>query len=169
MLPVKGINNISNDRSRAVDCLLMKPTRRLTNIRLTIGLKVEKRWGHRDLNPAWRVSSSEPLLRFASLAESRGSVLQLVINYQQTHSSSFPCNWSPQYYQAILYPQGVCTKKRSALCLASCTSSPSQFLLAPFPALIAGLLPRTASSLHGERLADQQSVYDSIGSTNLLH
>ena len=25
----------------------------------------------------------------------------------QTHSSSFPCNWSPLYYQAILYPQGL--------------------------------------------------------------
>ena len=34
-----------------------------------------------------------------------GSALQLVINRQQTHTSSFPCNWSPQYYQAILYPR----------------------------------------------------------------
>jgi len=26
-------------------------------------------------------------------------------NHQITHSSSFPCNWSPRYYQVILYPQ----------------------------------------------------------------
>ncbi|MEC7255774.1 MAG: hypothetical protein VXV76_04100, partial [Candidatus Thermoplasmatota archaeon] len=25
---------------------------------------------------------------------------------QQTHSSSFLCNWSPRYYQAILYSLG---------------------------------------------------------------
>ena len=27
-------------------------------------------------------------------------------NHQKTISSSFPCNWSPLYYQVILYPQG---------------------------------------------------------------
>ena len=27
-------------------------------------------------------------------------------SHQKTHSSSFPCNWSPRYYQVILYPQG---------------------------------------------------------------
>ena len=26
--------------------------------------------------------------------------------HQNTSSSSFPCNWSPRYYQVILYPQG---------------------------------------------------------------
>ena len=25
-------------------------------------------------------------------------------SHQKTHSSSFPCNWSPRYYQVILYP-----------------------------------------------------------------
>ena len=25
--------------------------------------------------------------------------------HQKTHSSSFPCNWSPRYYQVILYPR----------------------------------------------------------------
>ena len=44
-----------------------------------------------------------------------GSALQLVINLQQTHTSSFPCNWSPQYYQAILYPQ-VLTKNQFLAC-----------------------------------------------------
>ena len=39
-----------------------------------------------------------------------GSALQLVINRQQTHTSSFPCNWSPQYYQAILYPRMLVTE-----------------------------------------------------------
>ena len=27
-------------------------------------------------------------------------------SHQNTSSSSFPCNWSPRYYQVILYPQG---------------------------------------------------------------
>ncbi len=27
--------------------------------------------------------------------------------HQETHTSSFPCNWSPQYYQVILYPHWV--------------------------------------------------------------
>ena len=26
-------------------------------------------------------------------------------NHQKTISSSFPCNWSPLYYQVILYPR----------------------------------------------------------------
>ena len=42
MLPVNGMNNINNVKSRAIDCLLMKPTRRLTNIRLTICKKLQK-------------------------------------------------------------------------------------------------------------------------------
>ena len=37
------------------------------------------------------------------LQDCNRSALQLVINCQQTHSSSFLCNWSPRYYQAILY------------------------------------------------------------------
>ena len=27
--------------------------------------------------------------------------------HQETHASSSPCNWSPQYYQVILYPHWV--------------------------------------------------------------
>ena len=32
-------------------------------------------------------------------------------NHQKNHSSSFPCNWSPRYYQVILYPQGWATER----------------------------------------------------------
>ena len=45
------------------------------------------------------------------------SALQLVINCQQTHSSSFLCNWSPRYYQAILYSHGFCTPHQALACL----------------------------------------------------
>ena len=67
MLPVKGINSINKTSRPAVDCLPMITIRCRKMIRVTIEVKL--RWGHRDLNPARRVSSSEPLLRFASLAE----------------------------------------------------------------------------------------------------
>ena len=102
----------------------------------------------------------------ASFCESCGKVTGRCSSWSSTfskptrrHSRATGARSTTKLY----YTPNVCTKKRSALCLAACTSSSSQFFLAPFPALIAGLLPRTASSLHGERLADQHSVYDSIG------
>ena len=61
-----------------------------------------ERWEQRDLNPPQRISS-ETAHQMGSFQDCNGSALQLVINLQQTHSSSFPCNWSPRYYQAILY------------------------------------------------------------------
>ena len=61
-----------------------------------------KRWEQRDLNPPQRISS-ETAHQMGSLQDCNRSALQLVINFQQTHSSSFLCNWSPRYYQAILY------------------------------------------------------------------
>ena len=51
MLPVNGMNNINNVKSRAIDCLLMKPTRRLTNIRLTICKRVRKKVGAQGFEP----------------------------------------------------------------------------------------------------------------------
>ena len=66
-------------------------------------------WEQRDLNPPQRISS-ETAHQMGSLQDCNRSALQLVINFQQTHSSSFPCNWSPRYYQAILYSQ--CNSQR---------------------------------------------------------
>ena len=40
-------------------------------------------------------------------------------NHQITHSSSFPCNWSPRYYQVILYPQGSKLTRVPALMMVS--------------------------------------------------
>ncbi|MEC7461020.1 MAG: hypothetical protein VX891_02925, partial [Candidatus Thermoplasmatota archaeon] len=52
---------------------------------------------------------------------------------------------------------------KSVLGLSARTLSASQLLLAPLPPLVTGLLPRTGTSLHGERLGDLPSVYERIG------
>ena len=80
---------------------------------------------------------------------------------QQTHSSSFLCNWSPRYYQAILYSR--ISSIRSVLCLSASTLSASQFLLAPLPTLITSFLPSTWASLHGEQPTHKHAIYESIG------
>ena len=80
---------------------------------------------------------------------------------QQTHSSSFLCNWSPRYYQAILYSLG--SPSESVLSLSAGTLSASQFLLAPLPSLITRFLPSTWASLHGEQPTHKHAIYESIG------
>ena len=80
---------------------------------------------------------------------------------QQTHSSSFLCNWSPRYYQAILYSLGL--PAESVLSLSACALSASQFLLAPLPSLITRFLPSTGTSLHGEQASHKHAIYESIG------
>ena len=72
-------------------------------------------WEQRDLNPPQRISS-ETAHQMGSLQDCNGSALQLVINFQQTHSSSFPCNWSPRYYQAILYSRVLTLKPQFFAC-----------------------------------------------------
>ena len=80
---------------------------------------------------------------------------------QQTHSSSFLCNWSPRYYQAILYSLGL--PAESVLSLSAGALSASQFLLAPLPSLITRFLPSTGTSLHGEQASHKHAIYESIG------
>ena len=74
-----------------------------------------ERWEQRDLNPPQRISS-ETAHQMGSFQDCNGSALQLVINLQQTHSSSFPCNWSPRYYQAILYSRVLTLKPQFFAC-----------------------------------------------------
>ena len=40
-------------------------------------------------------------------------------SHQKNHLSSFPCNWSPRYYQVILYPQGSKLTRVPALMMVS--------------------------------------------------
>ena len=97
-------------------------------------------WEQRDLNPPQRISSgtahvSGQVFRMQQVGAPVGHQLQ------QTHSSSFLCNWSPRYYQAILYSR--ISSIRSVLSLSASTLSASQFLLAPLPTLITSFLPST--------------------------
>ena len=40
-------------------------------------------------------------------------------NHQKTISSSFPCNWSPLYYQVILYPHRDINARNTTLMMVS--------------------------------------------------
>ena len=117
-------------------------------------------WEQRDLNPPQRISSgtahvSGQVFRMQQVGAPVGHQLQ------QTHSSSFLCNWSPRYYQAILYSR--ISPIESVLSLSASTLSASQFLLAPLPSLITRFLPSTGTSLHGEQACHKHAIYESIG------
>ena len=118
-------------------------------------------WEQRDLNPPQRISSGTAhVMGKVSRMQQVGAPVGHQL--QQTHSSSFLCNWSPRYYQAILYSR--ISSIRSVLSLSASTLSASQFLLAPLPTLITSFLPSTWASLHGEQPTHQHSIYESIGS-----
>ena len=113
--------------------------------------------GAQGFEPARRVSSGS---RCSCVSERRaGDTGRRSVGHQpqQTHVV-IPVQLSPQYYQAILYPQ-VLTKISSwpvdahAFGVATSSCATSRYRL----------LPRTGTSLHGERLGDLSSVYERIG------
>lgn len=77
-----------------------------------------------------------------------------------------PVQLEPAVLPSYTIPPNV-GHRRSVLGLAARSLATSQFLLAPLPALVAGLLPGAGTSLHGERPGDLPSLYEHIGTRNV--
>ena len=87
----------------------------------------------------------------------RSSYSSLVSKPNGNHSH----NWSPLGYQTTPYPR-FCTFARKPLLLPEPLSSlaPSHLLLAPLPALLSTLLPRSRTSFHeSDSLCDYLGVH----------
>ena len=97
-----------------------------------------------------------------------------------THSSSFPCNWSPRYYQVILYPQGWLRERFPAydalgrgFCQNEDASGPIEMLISVHRPMIAietphalGRTPTLSKPIIAAYFPSKRGIERNIATTN---
>ena len=118
-------------------------------------------WEQRDLNPPQRISSGTAHVSGPGFQDATGR------RSSWSSTSANPLVFIPVQLEPAILPSYTILPSVSTICsilsLSASTLSTSQFLLAPLPTLIASFFPSTGPSLHGEQVAHQHAIYDSIG------